>query len=519
MDALTSMDGQHFLILFTCLVSAVSVLLFLKKRTVHSPSSSQSGRSEIMFSKNARKLGPFESILYELNTNTMEINCYMAFVESRTPLTLDLLEQAASVLQRRHPQFQVRVLEDEDANGRSYYFVPMEDLVVDVDEVETECWEDVHAMETKTPLNFSRGPLWRMRLLRSKDKNMSEDGLYKNIVATTFSHAIVDGNCIMRVLNELMDILSALSNGDDIDTSSYPRLPSVEELVNIEEYPWWKKIIAKSLFKISKLFKSRKVNPYIERFQTEISRNPSVVKETRALSIEFTEDEVKKLRNICRQHGATVNGATTAAASIAICKIMQGGKLSRDQKIPTSLAVNMRKYCTPQPDPNKSVGLYISGMKQEIKVSKNGDSSAEFWELAAKCTKETRYKCRNNGKEGRNFLQLISFFIKVLKLSLLDALADDIVDEQTGRSEELFLMSNLGDLSYFTKSAPREFELVKRVSACSGFKWEPTFAHYIATLHGKMFWSLAYHTNVCTKSQAQEYADTIEEVLMMVIND
>ncbi|XP_070553593.1 uncharacterized protein [Ptychodera flava] len=482
-----------------------------------SPAPQATARSGTSFN-NGRKLGPFESWMYELNKNTMEINCYMAFVESCTPLTLNLLEEAAKVLQRRHPQFQVRVLEDEDAHGQSYYFVPMEDLMVDVDVVTADCWEDVHAMETKTLFDFSRGPLWRLRLLSCKDQEASEDGVYKNIIATTFSHAIVDGNCIMRVLNELMDILSALSKGEDVDMTCYPRLPPIEGLFNIGEFAWWEKIIYKILFKL--YFLRSKRNPYLERFPTEMSKNPSVVQETRALSIDFTAEEVTKLREICRQHGATVNGATTAAASIAGCKIMQGGKLSRSQTIHTGLPVNMRRYSNPPPDPDKSVGLYCSVMEQDIKVPKNSDSRAEFWKLAANCTKGTRKMCRNGCKAGREFVEFAAFLKNGLKLSVLDVLASELADKKNaGRSRELFLMSNLGDLSYFKKDKPREFELVKRVCACGGFKSEPVFGHYIATIHGKMFWSLAYHTNVCTKDQAQEYADAIAEVLRMAIND
>ncbi|XP_070562040.1 uncharacterized protein [Ptychodera flava] len=523
MDTITTFtDGYHLWVVISCLALAIPVVLFLKKRTVQPSSSSQIKRMESMSSKYMRKLSPFESVLYELNSNIIGINCYMATVESNVPLNLNLLEEAARVLQRRHPLFQVRIHEDEELHhGRSYYFVPMEDLIVDVNEISSACWEDVHATETKTKFDFSRGPLWRMRLLNCDEQKRSEDGVYRNTIATTFCHAIVDGNCIMRVLNELMDILSALSNGDDVNTTCYPRLPSIEDLFEIRESPWWRKILAKSLFKVTELLtsKKKKLNPYIECFQAEISRNPSVVKETRALSIEFTEDEVKKLRNICRQHGSTVNGATTAAASIAVCKIMQGGKLMNDQKIQTTFAVNMRNYCHPMPEPDKSVGLYCSILELDVVVPKDCSTSSGFWKLAAMCTKETRNKCQDGCKDGRKFLEMVSLVKKVLKLSTMDFIGDVVANkENAGRTDALFLMSNLGDCSYFTKDKPRKFELVRKVSACSGFNWEPAFAHYIATVHGKMFWSLAYHTNVCTKTQAMQYADAIEEVLRMVIN-
>ncbi|XP_070558893.1 uncharacterized protein [Ptychodera flava] len=503
---------QLFIVTFSVCMALVLSLVLLDRFNISLIWDIASQKS----SQPIRKLGPFESYIYDLNKQGMEIICYIAFVQSRLPLTVDLVRAAAKVLQRRHPLLRMRVRED----GRDPCFIQMEEAAVDVAEVEAANWEDVHAMQMKTDFNLLTGPLWRIRLLGADHDDQQESGIDRNILALSFIHCIADGNCIMRLLNELMDIFTQLSNGDVVDQTSWPLLPPVEDFFQQSKLTLSEKILTYCRSRIGSLLKSKRkeVNQYIQCFPAYIGKNPTVVKETRALSIGLTKEELQKLRENCRKYGATINGATTAAASIAVCKIMQGGRLTRNQQIHTCFMVNMRNFCKPPLEQDKSFGFYCSMLKLDVAVPKNADSRREFWKLAAKCTEQTKRKLTESSKEALRVFKMISVIKNVLRMTALDYCRDAIADQYSGgRSDDIFTMSNLGNCSYLTKDIGRDFELVRKVSATGGFVYQPTFGHYIATLHGKMFWSLAYHTNVCTKTQAQEYANAIEEVLAMII--
>ncbi|XP_070537156.1 uncharacterized protein [Ptychodera flava] len=509
-------DHSLYITLATCMVLVLSTLLFYR----HWISSTGDAVSPYS-SEQSRKLSPFESYYYDLNTQGMEIISYMAFVDSYLPLSLELVTSAARVLQRRHPLLKMRVIEDSDSDGASQYFVPMEVVAVDVEEVKSESWEDVHAEEMKTHLNLSQGPLWRVRLLRDGDQ---QDGaIHKNIMAVSFAHCMADGNCIMRFLDDLMDVFCQLSGDDVINEVSWPLLPPVEDYFPRSKVRPWEKVVIKCHSAIGGLLKRywswKGVVQSIPCFPADVPKSPDIVKETRALSFHLTMEEVHKLRQNCRKHGATVNGAVTAAASVAACKIMQGGKLSREQKIHTIFMVNMRHHCEPSLEPDKSFGFYSSKIKLDVTVRKDGDSRDGFWKLATECTNQKKEKLRDNGKEAVKAFKSMSVIRKVFRLTALDVVSSAKSEKcNDNRSEYAFAVSNLGDCAYFTKDKTRIFELVRKVSATSGFNYQPIFCHFVATFHGKMFWNLAYHTNVCTKSQAQEYADATLEILQMVID-
>ncbi|XP_070562068.1 uncharacterized protein [Ptychodera flava] len=494
MDTSDSYDQYIFLLFATSMALVLSIYLIYKHKI---PTVSPTLTGQI------RQLSPSESYTYDLNKRGMEIICDMVFVQSRLPLTSELVTAAAKVLQRKHPLLKMKIMEDSNSKVKVQYFIPMEELVVDVDDIEAESWEDVHAMEMKTNFNLSTGPLWRVRLLRSNENQ--ESGVHKHILAVSFVHFIADGNCIMRLFDELMDTLNQISNNESVAETTLPLLPPVEHFFPQCKIPWWEKILIKSLSKFRgvSMLNREENNHYIRCFPAVISRNPNVVKETRALLIELSKEEVQKLRENCRKHGATVNGATTAAASIAVCKIMQGGKLSRDQQIHTGFMVDMRKYCGPPLKQDESFGFFSMLLTLDVTVSNDSDSRSGFWKLAAKCTNKTKHKLRENGKDAVDRLKIMSIKKNVLKLTALDDLRHVIADKSNGcRSENIFNMSNLGNCSYLTKEKTRDFELVRKVTATGGVNYQSTFSHFIVTFHGEMFWSLVYHTNVCTKTKA-----------------
>ncbi|XP_070553078.1 uncharacterized protein [Ptychodera flava] len=302
------------------------------------------------------------------------INVYAIFVESKLPVTEELVRTAAKMVRARHPLLRMRVCDIIDTTGKKrYYFAPMYEDIVNVKTVEGDNWQDVHQQELTSKFDTRAGPLWRIRIMRNGGSGHKfEDGVYKSTLFVTFVHAIADGNTMMRFTDELLTNMSLVAEGKDEMPESYPLLPHAHDILGIKELNWRESILFKLYFAFSPFAKLiQKRNPFIARFGTEAERDSNAKRATCIIPIAFSREETSKVCDVSRKHNATVNGVLAAAASVAIAEIMQDGALTCDQEVETVHAVNLQRFYVKQTiDPARNFSHFSAGLRLPIKVHK-----------------------------------------------------------------------------------------------------------------------------------------------------
>ncbi|XP_070553081.1 uncharacterized protein [Ptychodera flava] len=492
-----------------CALGLIVLITFMLKRFTMSPSTDDI----INPFPGGREMSLLEYVwIIMLEKFGAMINVYAIFVESKLPVTEELVRTAAKMVRARHPLLRMRVCDIFDTRGKKrHYFAPMDGDFVDVKTVEGDNWQDVHQQELTSKFNTGTGPLWRIRIMRNSDAPTLEDGVYKSILFVTFVHAIADGNTMMRFTDELLTNMSLVAEGKEEMPESYPLLPHAHDILGIKELNWREWITFKILVTFLPLFMSfQKKNPFLARFGTEIMRNSDAKRATCIIPIVFSKEETTKLRDISRKHKATVNGVLTAVAAVAIAEIMQDGNLTSDQKVDTLHAVNLQRFCDPPIDPAINFSQFSAGIGLPIRVPKGTRTPQDVLKLASTITRESHAKIK--GGSAQWMLKLV-LFMKLQNISIFDLFQPNLDDKHLGRSTELFMVSNLGNLSYFTKKTPRVFELAERHCACESTKAGDLFTHYICTVHGRLQWSLVYRSHVTSKTTAKKYADLIIKLL------
>ncbi|XP_077867841.1 uncharacterized protein LOC144357572 [Saccoglossus kowalevskii] len=497
---------DYITILTTILVVMVTIILFcytwLNRKRTRIP-----GMVDI--SKHGREIGNWERLLVDFVQLGTFINSYVIFLDSKVQLTQDMLIKAAIKIRSRHPILRMRILDVIDSNGvERKFFQPIENSAVDVKSIIGDDWIEVHSNELATGFDTLNGPLWRLRLLKGTTGASQIEDVYKSTFIVTFHHSIIDGITMMHFVDELLDYLDQVVKGNDDIPESLPLYPSLEKAIGITHMPWWKVFITFVVLAKQHFFKPS--NPYIDRFGMEMIRNPGVHHETKVIPIEFTKQETTMIKTYSSEHKATVNGTLLAAANLAIARIINR-KSQKSIHIRTEFLANLRGMCTPPLDPKESFGTYAPPYIMHVDVSSATYDRDAFGKFASSLTQRSHEMVRKG--EGQELVQFVRVLYD-LGISFENFHEDSVRDQKSGyRGGGVLLLSNLGNLNYFTKDKPRVFEITSKHNACSMHKMGSIFDNYAATIHGRLLWTVAYATNVVTKEQAQEFADMVVDVL------
>ncbi|XP_070560915.1 uncharacterized protein [Ptychodera flava] len=453
-----------------------------------------------------RELSPWEDAFAQYHDMNLLNSSYVFFLQADEPVTEQLVVNGARMLRASYAMLRMRIV-DEDGKR---YFRPMDEEVIDVKTLSGD-WETVHVGELSRKFDLMNGPLWRIRLLEGD----VDDRKFSTTMICTFFQGFVDGNTVMRFIDSLLTNMETVGEQacSVVKQEKFPLSDSVETAVQLappttEERHFFQQVA----LDIERFGYTQ--NPYIAKFGAVMSRNPDVRKDTRLIPIELRVEQTAKLISLCRKNGTSVNGALTAAAALALCKIVQGGQVTEDLEILVSFAVNMRGHCKPAVKPDHSFANFAPDIEMLLNVPAQGDELEEFWKFAAQCREETLKKI----EAGEPQLVLKHFrHMKDTNYSMKRFLKPYMENVADGyREDTLFFMSNLGNLDFLSRE--RKFQIVSRHCACENALMGPTFCHYVATIHGRLLWSLVYYTNVTTKAQAQEYANEIVAILIRAID-
>ena len=116
--------------------------------------------------------------------------CYVFFVNSNEQITKQRLENAMTMLVRRHALLRMCV---RNMNGKLHW-KQIDDLQIDIQVDYTEDWNLQFSHAVGTGFDIEKGPLWNMKLLPNVDSEFFDDAFeFHAALLFRFQHAIIDG--------------------------------------------------------------------------------------------------------------------------------------------------------------------------------------------------------------------------------------------------------------------------------------------------------------------------------------
>ncbi len=205
-----------------------------------------------------RKLGKIESIYDNelINNNLSQTRTFIVSISNRYSIDIGTLKKALKLWTQLHPLLQATIIREVDIQTKKSklllpkYYVYLNKSIDDyknielIDSSENFPWKALIENEVKTTLDYSHGPLWRMKILKDNTRPNDPNSTRYAFVLTT-SHSISDGRNGFSLGVQFFDILiDDLENKNSynyqIDTKSEF---TMEDLIDrIQSKPDFKKI-------------------------------------------------------------------------------------------------------------------------------------------------------------------------------------------------------------------------------------------------------------------------------------
>ena len=137
-----------------------------------------------------RELDALESNMIQNDQLGTSRICYVFFVDSNEQITTAKLEDAMTILVKRHALLRMCV---RQVNGK-FHWKEIEDLKMDIQVDSSTDWNLPFSQGVGTAFDTENGPLWRIRLMPNVNSEFF-DGSYRFHAAIMFhfQHSIIDG--------------------------------------------------------------------------------------------------------------------------------------------------------------------------------------------------------------------------------------------------------------------------------------------------------------------------------------
>ncbi|XP_078367816.1 uncharacterized protein LOC144651724 [Oculina patagonica] len=496
---------EPYLALAVCLLVVAALIAFM----IHMKGKNNTGDFTVHRSRNgrlSRRLGLLERVLLERErVNHWGTVTSVLLLDSNEELNQDRLRKALGLLPKRFPLLRMRINE----SGSEACFEEMDSTdTVDfqvLDGITADKWEEGFEEEINSALfNTATGPLWRVRLL----KETLVDGKLRNALVFTFQHVICDALSIFELQKTLMEYLTSLHDGEEIEVESLPFKSPVEALMSDLAKPSiLERLLFSSFFTLQrvKTFFVKPKNSYLSAYPAVAYSHPLVSKRTCLLSRTLSEEETKLLIKNCKANKCTVHGAITASTHLAIARILQQ---KQDSKTPVSVdssySISLRKDC--QPKVNSDVfGAYVSASTLSTQVPLvEPDDEQGFWDFARACTREVHAQL-DSGKH-RNLIK----FYQCIDIPSYCKMSEYKYNE--GRRNHIFNINNYG-AQKTNQSETSPFKFAGSYFGVQGTKTGHTFGNNILTVDGKLYWAVEYFPHVTTKTQTEDFTDLSLHIL------
>jgi hypothetical protein len=299
-----------------------------------------------------RKVTPVESLL---SLSPFSIVTMVARIQGR--VSKDMLVDAVSKVQQRHPLLRVRIVEDDD-HARWFTSEGPEEIPIEIVPRESEDhWIRVSHEACRIPFEFDARPAIRFILVRSPAESE---------LIILCHHVICDGLSLAYLVRDLMMHLGdptreveLLPDPVPVDTDTIPEEVSISGVAK-----FFINRINKKWAQTRVYFDQEDYQSLCEAYWTNYTH--------RMLSIELSEVQTSALVDRCRQEKVTVNTALTAAF-VGAQYIVQGDRpYHSDIGIAASVRDHLRRPV------GEVMGFYAGVVRPKCKY----DTKASFWENA-----------------------------------------------------------------------------------------------------------------------------------------
>jgi hypothetical protein len=423
-----------------------------------------------------RYLGGFEEAA--VLTNEHAPFNLVGIVHLSSPPSEDVLRQALSTLQTRHPLLRARI--EKHAADMAFTFegippIPLHAL----DRESDEHWLRVAEERLNQFIDSAAGPLVQFTLLQPRD------GAARGEIIFSAHHAILDGDSALHLVHETLALCEHIQKGMNVDRSEIRAVqPPADQL-----FPRaYKK--PRYLIRLFPFLARQMLDEVRFRLRNLGKEQPPVHPGTccRILPLRLPEEQTTALIRVSRKRQVTLNSVLNAALVMAVWK----HRYSQQPRPLRSITfANLRPYLKP-PVAEDHVGGYISMLQFTL----NMERGQEFWPFARKIHEKV-YRAARRGE-------------KFLAAHMTKTMMQMMLGQRSARMGAAAL-SYAGPLKI--ERSYGDTRILGLNGFISNFDIGPEYTAMVFLFDGELHWNILYLDQDMSEQEARTIGDEILNLL------
>jgi len=459
-----------------------------------------------------RRLGYGEKFMTGAADFGVMSTIYNLWFEAEKPIELDHIKRASYIVAQKLPHLKLCV---NKKNGALWYR-EMEQLNLDVEEKITDDIMNTFETFLRKKFDIERGPMWFVRFIKITETNDSSHTAVLNpnfkhrfVCLFGFHHNFTDGtsnakfcDVFLKVLNDIMlDRTPDMSVEAKLSEPHHDRLSDQMKAAHpIRNNLYLMYYFCKRLYKGVVTF-GHQVRNYTKHYEQQ----PGTHSATLLIPSELDEETTSKLLQRCRQEKATLNSAFTAAANLALYRMI----LEKDPSVNHTdfsgiQTVNARRYWTEE-QRKDSCGCHITTL--DLRVPTRVGDLQDIWGYARKIQEMMMYEL-DVSKRG---VRLISLGEKLRIVLYMNSFLEWAGFRSA--NDNHFCITNMGNLNKFFSGKGEVVEVTKVLRSVSGHYMNNLCQHTLHTFRGKLYYSLDYYAQKMKREDALKYSEYVLQLL------
>jgi len=398
----------------------------------------------------------------------------------------------------------------------------MKSLQLDIKEIKTDNVMNTFEVLLKKRFDLENGPLWFIRYIQLEDEDKwktefpmfqptpTVEGVkHKFLIIFGFHHNFSDGTTNMKFCNVFLKVLNDLLLKKDIDMKIEAQLvePFHDRIADKERYS---SILRNNAWLVygfcHRFFKGILAYGLFIRNYTYYYTQPSEQEATtRIIPGELDEETTSNLMLRCKSQKASLNSAFTAAANIALYKmVLQHNPTLTSTHFGGIHTINMRRYWE-EKQSKDSCGCHISTI--DVKIPTKIDDIENYWSYARRIQDTMNYELN----VSRRCIRLMPIGENLRIILYINSFLEYIGQPST--NDNHYLITNMGNLGKLFSGEGEVVEVTRLMRSISCHYMPNLCQHTLHTFRGRLFYSLDYYTQKMEREHAQLYAKTLTETL------
>ncbi|XP_064118134.1 uncharacterized protein LOC135223557 isoform X1 [Macrobrachium nipponense] len=303
-------------------------------------------------------------------------------LNSRKPISADIMERALKHLTRGFPPYHLRIRERD---GDLWFFKSDGDVKLDIKVCEKGTPKHQAIDEICRPFDEANGPMSRYVMIPADDNDpcpfpdLKTKYPYQYYLLGCPHHAVTDGLSETLFASHIPSMLSTILEGKEIDDSPLGVYKSNEECISI--YEQYAQEFLQNHDELTHLkneiSRANKQPLLLEAFPPPRVETPC----TRHIKTELDATSVKKISVKCKERGITFGNAFQGITTTALVELVQEAGVIKDAyDISVLYTADIRRYLEKEAKP--ILGLHMRKMNAVYSVDRNVRD--QFW---SNCTK------------------------------------------------------------------------------------------------------------------------------------